>query len=662
MRKTSSLALALLVGATVLTTVVAGAEGPSGYEFVTMPDGVKIAVSVAVPDACLDPEAHPDGCPAIFEMSGYDGGGAAADDRGTLCGHEFPCGTLEDDSRQLTRHFDDEYQGNEYAVVHASVRGSGCSGGEFDLFTWQGALDGKYIIDNWIPEQPWSNGDVGLIGHSYGGLTGTLIAAAQPEHLRVISVSGLIDDLYRGIVYPGGVSNYGFPLLWTGGIRTAYDVGGGLLPRLYRPIAEGYEGQAVECAEAVTQKNRTVLNDAIIQGVSDTDTDWYRSRSLINQIAKIDVPVHIVGAYQDEQTGPRGPSHVWEAITTEKRLVLTNGNHDTAGLYANLSGGVFYPTNITRDRVDWLNHHLYGVQFGDGLSDPKIDPARRVRVYLESTDVGSDPPGERKGRPNGIIDSTDFPLPETDWRSYYLDAEGALSDTAPAGGSAEYFSGSIRHGWFREFGTTAGTPLTTAEGPDALHFESAPMTEDLIIAGPIMAEIDLSATAIDTELYVEVIDEAPDGTRAYLQRGLLRAAHRAIIPSNSDCVDPAAANAHVSCNAPGALMYRPYRPHAQADWLTPGERYQLLVEVWPLGHVFRTDHKLHVLVTAPPLFDNYYAYVPKRPVGINTVFFGERSKLTLPVIPFEAARFSVPLGGDAPSCADQDALRCVTQY
>ena len=74
--------------------------------------------------------------------------------------------------------------------MHASVRGTGCSSGEFDLFSWRSALDGKEIIDNWIPNQPWSNGDVGLLGHSYGGITGFMVAATQPQHLKAMTRLG----------------------------------------------------------------------------------------------------------------------------------------------------------------------------------------------------------------------------------------------------------------------------------------------------------------------------------------------------------------------------------------------------------------------------------------------------------------------------------------
>ena len=46
-------------------------------------------------------------------------------------------------------------------TVLASLRGTGCSSGEFDVFSWRSALDGREVIDDWIARQPWSNGDVG---------------------------------------------------------------------------------------------------------------------------------------------------------------------------------------------------------------------------------------------------------------------------------------------------------------------------------------------------------------------------------------------------------------------------------------------------------------------------------------------------------------------
>jgi len=325
------------------------AAAPTGY--VTMSDGVSIAVNVRMPTNYVPGLRYP----TVFEISGYDGGsangGTLAKDVGVPPGTPVPV----DDSRQLT-----DYLNGDYVTVHASVRGTGCSSGEFDLFSWRSALDGKEIIDNWIPNQPWSNGAVGILGRSYGGITGFMVAATQPQHLKAATVSGLIDDLYRGIVYPGGVSNYGFPLIWTGGIRTAYDVGGGLLPGLVRPQRPGDSPNRQEqCALNTAGKSRSVTNDPVLQGLSDTDNDWYRSRSLINYVDKIKVPIHIVGAYQDEQTGPRGQTHLFERVSgVPKRLMLTNGNHDTE------STADYGVPDIRNDRKAWLDQWVRGVNRG----------------------------------------------------------------------------------------------------------------------------------------------------------------------------------------------------------------------------------------------------------------------------------------------------------
>ena len=106
----------------------------------------------------------------------------------------------------------------KFVDVYASVRGTGCSGGEFDLFSDQSAQDGYDVIENWMVKQPWSDGRVGITGRGWGS-TGWMVAATHPPHVKGIALSGLIDDFYRGILYPGGVPNSGFPIAWGAGVR-----------------------------------------------------------------------------------------------------------------------------------------------------------------------------------------------------------------------------------------------------------------------------------------------------------------------------------------------------------------------------------------------------------------------------------------------------------
>ena len=272
-------------------------------------------------------------------------------------------------------------------TVLASVRGTGCSSGEFDLFSWRSALDGKEVIDKWIPKQPWSNGDVAIFGHSYSGITGAFVASTRPEHLKAVSISGLIGDLYRDITYPGGVTNYGFPLLWTGAIRVVYDVGGGTLGGLY-PV----EDTSAQCAANQAERRRALLEDPLIHGLDDTDGNWYHSRSLVNYVDRINVPVHVTSAYQDEQTGPRGPTYVFDKLSSciSKRLVLVNGVHGTNTEDRPVQGPHGVARLLDAEQV------LRGPRHEDGHRGPRD----RVRPEDHADqDLARDPglPGRRQG-------------------------------------------------------------------------------------------------------------------------------------------------------------------------------------------------------------------------------------------------------------------------
>jgi uncharacterized protein len=600
-RRGPALAIAVSLLATLFVLLPAGEAQASPTAYVTLSDGTSIALNVRMPKNFEEGRTYP----TLFEMSGYDGGSSD----GTT-----PFDVAGEGSRGLTKHYEDNY-----VTIHASVRGTGCSSGEFDLFSWRSALDGREIIDEWIPEQPWSNGDVAIFGHSYGGITGFMIGATRPNHLRAMSVSGLIDDLYRGMVYLGGVSNYGFPLLWTGGVRSVYDIGGGTFP--------GLRDGDQQCAANLATHSRTVLNDPIVQGTTDTDNNWWQSRSLITYAHRVDVPTHITGAYQDEQTGPRGPYHLFEALKgVPKRLLMTNGDHGTQ------TG----PEEVWKDRLSWVDHWLLGQDGGFGKIKPKNKKQpKSVTTLLELSENVS----------NGRIESDHFPLEQTDWTDVFLHEEGKLTFEAPGGAEApdDYFSGSPRQGWSYQGGHTAGSPATTEAGPDEVTYSTEAFTEPTAVVGPSTATLFVSSTAPDTELFVQVIDEAPDGSRYYIQRGMLKASHRAISKGLSDY------------NEEGEI-YRPWRPHTNPTNIEPGTIYEYLVEIFPFGHVFRPGHKLIVKVHTPPAVDSYYAYVPKRPPGMNTIYHDAEhpSRLMLPFVPLDG----VALGPERPSCS-LDAVRCV---
>lgn len=133
-----------------------------------MADGERLYVEVARPDPAL----HGDGpWPVIMEVSPYHG--TLADRDGTRI---FPDPVDELGRRiGLTGYF----APRGYAVAIVALRGTGRSTGCLDHIGEKDAGDLKTVIE-WAADQPWSNGRVGLTGHSYVGSTPNAAAAQRP--------------------------------------------------------------------------------------------------------------------------------------------------------------------------------------------------------------------------------------------------------------------------------------------------------------------------------------------------------------------------------------------------------------------------------------------------------------------------------------------------
>ncbi len=642
----------LLLTAALLAGVFAAVPAPADHvhagpdAFVTVSDGTSIAVSIVFPES-FDPE-NPGAIkyPTIYEMAGYENGSSSDEGRTFLgetadhfCEQFGQCfePPLAGDSHAGTSAF--RYD-DDYVTVHAQLRGTGCSSGEFNLFSTRGALDGVEVIENWLVKQPWSNGKVGILGHSYSGNTGFMIAAMYNsaqwkatgggKHLVAMTVSGMIDDIYRGITYPGGVSNYLFPPLWALAIRNAYDVAGGSAQALVRHFPDEI---AQQCLQNMATHRRAIVEDPLLNGISDVDSEWFHARSGIYYAKDIDVPIHLTGAFQDEQTGDRF-AHLWEGVTgVPKRLLMLNGNH----------GSQVGPDEVWKDRKAWMDYWMRGI------ADPYVDIAARpvsVRALFEMHDTANGIVS------NGFKESDAFPMTDTTWTPFFLGADGALSASQTTEGTATYLSGTKRQSWFYDAGPDFGPPLTTMQGPDELDFVSAPFATDTAMAGPITANLFLASTAPDTDMFVQVTDRDADGNVSWLTRGILKASHRAITYGASDYdtkPDP--------LNPSEPFLYRPWRPHTNPTSITPLEVNEYLIEIWPVAHVFRPGHSLQIKIMAPSAVDSYYSYAPRTmpPVALNTVHFGGTtpSRVTLPIVPLTGVTLGPALG-----CGEIHSVRC----
>jgi predicted acyl esterase len=591
-----------------------------GPVYVKVDDGTSIALCIGEPRGF---SAHGRRkWPALFEMDGYGG-----------------CPSIDDD----------EFLGHSsrYVVVYAQVRGTGCSGGKFNLFSRRSSLDGKDIIDHWILGQPWSNGNVGITGHSYSGLTGFLVAATSPR-VKAVAVSGLIDDFYRSILYPGGIFNEGFPVLWGGLLRPESEFAGNAqnYQRDQRCRVNQLQHQGTDTAPA------QLIVPTYTQMTAGRNT-WAIAHSLDRVERGLNAPIQINQQYQDEQTGPRGGYLLWQHVPRRlpKRLVLSNGQHD--------------PNDPAYDKATWLDCYL--IDRPAGRPCPTVtgrtrsgrivtrrveDPSVRVLMYFNSLWGG--PHGERRYVP---YLTSNWPAPETRWRTYYLHADHRLSTSSRRGdGSVSYVSTATDEHTTGTFGypVQAGVPpdntgpVTFTHGPNEARY-TLPFRRPTAISGPILLNLWLQSTAPDTDVYADVLDyDRTTGQYEYLQRGLMRASFRAVASAGSD---------RISSGPLAGTIYRPYHAYLRTQLLTPGKAYRVPVEIFPLGHVFYPGHELVIDVHAPPFSDplSTYMYEPHSAPAVNTILDepGERSTLLLPLLPTLP-----PLWPKPPSCGQIEGYVC----
>lgn len=92
-----------------------------------------------------------------------------------------------------------------YACVRVDMRGNGDSEGLMEDEYTQQELDDAVEVINWLAAQEWCNGNVGMMGISWGGFNALQVAYLQPEPLKaIITLCSTVDRFADDIHYKGG--------------------------------------------------------------------------------------------------------------------------------------------------------------------------------------------------------------------------------------------------------------------------------------------------------------------------------------------------------------------------------------------------------------------------------------------------------------------------
>ena len=89
-----------------------------------------------------------------------------------------------------------------YVTARVDIRGTGASEGvpPDREYSDQEQQDGSEVID-WLSKQPWSNGNVGMMGISWGGFNSIQMARLHPPALKAIIAMCATEELFHDDIH-----------------------------------------------------------------------------------------------------------------------------------------------------------------------------------------------------------------------------------------------------------------------------------------------------------------------------------------------------------------------------------------------------------------------------------------------------------------------------
>jgi hypothetical protein len=632
----STIASASLVRAATPTTI-------KDYRF-TMDDGIKIAADIYLPDA-----ADKGPFPCLVEHTPYRKELRASEGAGFLPGQGF-------------------------ALLEVDARGNGGSNGEYDIvFSKREQLDVATVVSQTSSLKIGGNtvckDKVGMFGGSYSGIIQYLAASipsswsyeyapgkshsGPPPELAAIAPQRAYGDLYRDIVYHGGIVIGSFGAVWSTGTAGYYTA-----PPLDLNTPDGraaWTDHLTKNDPMIPHYLEAPYIDATYDSNASTPSyhqDLYADSSILPRIGNLRVPtLHLAGEFDAFTRG--------QLLTIERSLQQEYADPQAHGPNYAIVG----PWNHSN------THFITPVNPGPPIngttpSDLKMLLAQWYRYWL---DGGTTPSFMAAGQPriwyyrlgNGaLLDTTGtwqrsnvWPPPSAAYDRLYLRAGNLLSFDAPTGqeagdsyasnptaGTAELLSrydnaasGSIpMPAWDQRIDEPKGLSYTTGDftapmriaGPINLHLRAAttglPETEPAADSGLLQ----LVPPYNDTDFIVKISDVAPDGTALLITQGYLRASHRDLDTANSE-YDPISGD---------LVRAQHFDDGAHLSPPPPGIALSYDIEIWPMAKVFAAGHRLRL--------DIYSADTPTHLTllkpALNMVLHSQgadESYLTIPIVP-----------------------------
>lgn len=651
-------------------------------QYVEMSDGTKLAVDIYLPTDGPEQASFP----TIFQYTPY-GRAFLIPDSNLLkkTALLFSVGTFgpvldRANSHDTVYGSDDKtvklFLSHGYAYVCADMRGTGASYGSKIDFSPKFAEDGCELI-NWIGNQAWSDGNVGMFGGSYLGYSQLVTAGKAPKALKCIIPEVTPLDGYSGEIRPGGI------FLWA---YSQQELQLSLEKNCYLPdqwcyptasvVDEDGDGELVDEIPLDLNGNGSFLDDynypsdpndppKYADGMKRKHIYYFATRDHLNNIPYkdlgpntefIDTPwkygdisataydvspaaassgiiksgiaVYSHGGWMDPFV--RGATEVYSTLkdTNPSKLIIDPGYHMTTSPYWEYCGENESEalSKYGLEMLRFFDHYLKGVE-----NDINTEPP--ILIYNMNGD--------------GWRFEKEWPLARQKMTPYYFAENGHLDTETGKDGSDSYtvnFKHDARWGsypanrWVME--TPDELPVRTELDKLCLTHTTEAMTEDTEVTGHPIVEFWVSSTADNGDFYIYLEDVDENGKAVLVTEGLLNGKFSELY-NNDTMILGGTEKIDVKPELP---WHGFEKSQSNSKVFANGKIVKLTVDLMPTSWVFKEGHSIRVSIACsdwptflltPELSPTNNPDDPENIVPTITVYRDKDhpSHILLPVIP-----------------------------
>jgi putative CocE/NonD family hydrolase len=463
------------------------------------------------------------------------------------------------------------YAKKGYAVTLLDSRGRHDSEGVWVPYIHE-PQDG-FDAQQWLGQQPWSNGKIGTFGSSYVGFTQVMPAVFRSPYLKAM-VPAANQQTNFGFLYNDGVMqlNAVFTFgLFCSGRTQQYRTGSGIETNPLFNYDEIFRRLPLI----------TALDDiADLPHVKawiehNTYDDYWKSYGIKEKYGEIDVPAYFISGWYDNLVHEvfRNFKGFTEHARSER---ARNGTKILIGPWTHALAST-NPADHAGWAVDFghagavnlLDLHLRWYDFWLKEQQNGIDREAPVRIFV----MGANQWRQEK----------EWPLARTRYMKYFLASGGKANSLYGDGALSASISDPKQSDSFTfdpaDPVPTLGGQISThvdLRGPrdrrpverrdDVLVYTSEPLTKDLEVTGPIVVKLYAASSAVDTDFTGTLTDVSPNGEAVHLCEGVRRASFRESLEHPSP--------------------------------IEPGKIYEYSIDLWETSNVFKAGHRMRLEISS----------------------------------------------------------------